>query len=108
MALFFFDTRDNHDFIQDDVGLELPDLEAVKSQAAASLAELAKDVLPSSLKRVLAVEVRDEKQPVLRAVLTFEAIILVAARKLGGSGSKISPTASTRKSPCRRRPGPTT
>ena len=79
MPLFFFDTRDTHDFFQDDVGLELPDLEAEKSQAAASLAELAKDVLPSSLKRVLAVEVRDEKQPVLRAVLTFEAIILVAA-----------------------------
>ena len=79
MARYFFDARDNNDFIEDDIGLELPDLEAVKVEAARSLAEIAKDVLPSSLKRELVVEARDERQPVLRAVLTFEAIILVPA-----------------------------
>ncbi len=77
MALYFFDTRDNDTFIEDDVGLELDGLEAVKTQAALSLAELARDVLPGSLKRALTVEVRDERQAVLRAILTFEAIILV-------------------------------
>lgn len=76
MPLYFFDTRDNDIFIEDDVGVELPDLEAVKATAAVSLAELARDVLPGSVKRELAVEVRDARQPVLRALLTFEALIL--------------------------------
>ncbi len=76
MARYYFDTRDNDQFIEDDLGLELDGLEAVKTQAALSLAELAKDVLPGSMKRVLTVEVRDEQQPILRAVLKFEAIVL--------------------------------
>ncbi len=77
MARYFFDTRDNDQFIDDDVGLELDDLEAVKTQAALSLAEMARDVLPGSMKRVLTVEVRDGQQAILRAVMTFEAILLV-------------------------------
>jgi hypothetical protein len=78
MPRYFFDTRYNETFIPDDTGMELPDLETVKAEAAKSLAELAKDVLPSSLKRSWTVEVRDERQPVLMAILNFEAIILVA------------------------------
>jgi uncharacterized protein DUF6894 len=74
--LYFFDTRDNGAFIEDDVGTELEDLDAVKALAALSLAELAKDVLPGSIKRVLSVEVRDTIRPILRDVLTFEAILL--------------------------------
>jgi hypothetical protein len=77
MPLYFFDTRDNDTFIEDDIGLELPDLEAVKIEAATALAELARDVLPGSLQRDLAVEARDESQPVLKAKLRFEAVLLV-------------------------------
>jgi hypothetical protein len=77
VALYFFDTRDNDDFIEDDVGVELPNLDAVKHQAALSLAELARDVLPGSTKRNLAVEVRDERQAVMSGKLVFEAIMLV-------------------------------
>ena len=77
MALYFFDTRDNDDFIEDDVGVELPDLDGVKHQARLALAELARDVLPGNIKRNLAVEVRDERQAVMSARLVFEAIILV-------------------------------
>jgi hypothetical protein len=73
---YLFDTRDNGTFIEDDLGLEFADLDAVKTQAALSLAELARDVLPGSIKRVLAVEVRNAVQPILRDVLTFEAIVL--------------------------------
>ena len=73
---YFFDTRDNGTFIEDDVGVELADLDAVKTQAALSLAELAHDVLPGSIKRMLSVEVRDAFQPILRDVLTFEAVVL--------------------------------
>ena len=73
---YFFDTRDNGSVIADEVGVELSGFEAAKELAALSLAELAKDVLPGSIKRVLAVEVRDVDQPVLRDVLTFEAVTL--------------------------------
>ena len=76
MAIYFFDTRDNDDFIEDDVGFEFADIEAVKIEAARALADLARDVIPGSLKRKLAVEVRDQIGPVLRALMTFEAVIL--------------------------------
>jgi hypothetical protein len=76
VPLYFFDTRDNSHFIRDDVGLELPSLRAARDQAALSLAELAHDVLPGSVARNLAVEVRDEAQPVLMTLLTFEAVIV--------------------------------
>ena len=78
MALYFFDTRDNGTFIQDDEGLELRDLDAVKVQAATSLAEIALDVLPGSLRRTLGVDVRDaEGLPVMITELIFEARILI-------------------------------
>lgn len=76
MPRYFFDTRDGDIFIEDDVGLELPDLQSVKVEAARSLAELACDVLPGSLRRTLVVEARNEHQPVLEARLIFEAIVL--------------------------------
>ena len=78
MPRYFFDTRDNDVFIEDHVGIEYPDLEVVKAEAARSLAELARDVLPGSLKRELAVEVRDDHGAALKARMTFEAIILRA------------------------------
>jgi hypothetical protein len=77
-APVFFDTRDDDTFIKDDVGVELADLETAKAVAATSLAELAMDVLPSSLRRKLAVEVRDKVQCVLKTFLHFEAVVLVA------------------------------
>ena len=76
MPLYFFDTRDNDSFIEDDVGHELPDLETVKVVAARTLAELARDVIPGSMKRTLKIEVREEQQAVMEACLTFEAVIL--------------------------------
>ena len=79
MPLYFFDTRDNDIFVRDDVGVEYPDLEAVKVAATKALAELARDVIPGSLKRELAVEVRDKAGAILIARITFEAIILRSA-----------------------------
>ncbi len=76
MPHYYFDTRDNDRFIQDDDGVELADLDAARQIAAASLAELAVDVLPGSERRVLIVEVREGQEPVLEARLTFEAVRL--------------------------------
>ena len=75
---YFFDTQDNGTFIRDDVGIELGDIEAVKDQAALSLAELAQEVLPGTMHRVISVEVRDAVQPILRNVLTYEAEMLAS------------------------------
>ena len=76
MVRYFFDTYDDGNVLKDDVGLDCPDLEAVRDQAALSLAELARDVLPGSVRRVLAVKVHDGQQTVLEARLTFEAIFV--------------------------------
>ena len=76
MALYFFDTRDNDDFVVDDVGLEYSSLDEVKVHAAKALAELARDVIPGSVRRHLSIEVRDEQGPVLIAMMMFEAILL--------------------------------
>jgi hypothetical protein len=78
MVRYFFDTRDNDEVIPDNVGLECLNLEAVKVEAAKSLAELARDVLPGSLRRRLGVDVRDEDHRLVMIVeLTFEARVLL-------------------------------
>lgn len=76
MPRFYFDTFDDDKAVEDDLGLECPDLIAVKDQAASSLAELARDVLPGCDKRCLIVKVRRGHDPVLEARLTFEAVTL--------------------------------
>ena len=78
MSLYFFDTRDDDDFIQDDMGVECTDLDAAKIEAARGLAELARDVLPGSGRRELAIEVRDDRGPALIAKMTFDAVLLRA------------------------------
>ena len=75
MPLYYFDSRDGDSFIEDEEGIEFPDIETARAQATAALADMAKDVLPGSLRRELAIEVRDEqKQPLLRTCLVFEAV----------------------------------
>ncbi|WP_028136645.1 DUF6894 family protein [Bradyrhizobium japonicum] len=72
MPRYYFDSRDNDRFIADDEGLDFSSLDDVKAQATTALTELAKDVLPSSVIRTLAIEVRDDLGPVLRIALRFE------------------------------------
>ena len=77
MPRYFFDTWDGDNFMEDEDGHELPDLEAVKLIVARTLAELGRDVIPGSVKRTLKIEVRDERQAVMESRLIFEAVILV-------------------------------
>ncbi len=78
MQRYFFDTRDNDTLTQDEDGLEYSEVGEVKSAAARALAEIARDVIPSSDRRELAIEVRDESnRPVLRSMMTFEVQILI-------------------------------
>ena len=77
MPLYYFDSRDNGAFIRDDVGLVFSGIDTARDQAAIALAELARDVLPGSIRRELAIEVRDDgKKPLLRTSLVFEAVRL--------------------------------
>jgi hypothetical protein len=71
---YFFDSRDDATFVQDNEGLVFPDFEAARDDAARALAEMAKDALPGSVRGELAIEVRDETDPVLRTSLVFEAV----------------------------------
>jgi hypothetical protein len=71
MARYYFDTRDNDTFTPDDIGLEITSFARVKAVASVAMADLARDVLPGSVVRNLAIEVRDNSGPVLRVSLMF-------------------------------------
>jgi hypothetical protein len=80
---YFFDSRDNDTFLRDAEGLVFPNLDTVKLEAARALAEIAKDILPGSVRRVLAIEVRDEHgRPILITSLVFEVVVLIADLRL--------------------------
>ena len=73
MPRFFFDVRDGESSIQDDDGLEFDGIEAARDEATRALGDMAKEALPGSVAREMAIEVRDEhKGPLLRAALRFE------------------------------------
>jgi hypothetical protein len=77
MPHFFFDVRDNGEFTRDDDGLEFPSIETARDNAARALAEMARFVLPGSVVRELAIEVRDAaRRPLLRTMLRYEAVPL--------------------------------
>jgi hypothetical protein len=48
MPLYFFDTRDNDDLVQDDIGIDFFGLEAVKIEAARALANLRATCCPEA------------------------------------------------------------
>ena len=73
MPRYYFDIQDGDLFTPDDDGVELEGVEAARDEAARTLGEMARDVLPGTARRVLKVEVRNEaKQPLLEARLMFE------------------------------------
>lgn len=73
MPRYYFDQRDGDTLISDDEGLEFDGIKAVRDEATRALAGIAKDELPGSVRREIAIEVRDEaSRPVLRAALWFE------------------------------------
>jgi hypothetical protein len=80
MPRYYFDTRDNDLFIADEDGLDLSGDNAARDETSRGLADMAKDVLPGAMRRLLSVEVRDAaRQPLLAARLTFEVARLSAS-----------------------------
>lgn len=72
MPRFFFDTFDGEFSSRDDVGQDLPDMEAARREAQIALPGMAHDALPSGNYRTFVVNVRDENgKSVLRAALSL-------------------------------------
>lgn len=77
MPRYYFDTSDRDTFIKDEWGLELKGIEEARDHATEGLADLAREAIPGSLRRELAVEVREEADKrVIRASLWFEVAVL--------------------------------
>ena len=73
MPRYYFDVQEGDQFVPDEVGLVLPDLESARDQATRALVEIARDTLPGTFRREIAIEVKDESSgPLLRAGLSFE------------------------------------
>ena len=73
MPRYYFDVRDGEEFTPDDLGIEFDGIERARDEAARALGEIAREALPGSVAREIAIEVRDEdKEPLLRAALRFE------------------------------------
>ncbi|HEX2725933.1 MAG TPA: hypothetical protein VHN20_08960 [Beijerinckiaceae bacterium] len=73
MPRYYFDVCEGDHFVPDDVGLVLPNLETARDQATRALAEIARDTLPGTVQREIAIEVKDHaRAPLLRAGLSFE------------------------------------
>ncbi|MER8630786.1 hypothetical protein NKH55_13580 [Mesorhizobium opportunistum] len=71
MALYHFDYRDRETLIPDVEGTEIADLETAKFEAVRILAELARSIERPE-HRVLAIEVRDQRKPLLLVSLTLD------------------------------------
>jgi hypothetical protein len=82
---YFFDLRDGDRVIVGDEALEFKDLEAARGDAAASLAEMAHDLLPCSAHRNMVLDVRSESgKCVLRLVLAFTVECLTESHSFAG------------------------
>lgn len=72
MPRYYFDIRENDEFVVDELGMDLPDLQAAAVEAAQSLTDMAKDLLPDSERYSLAIEVRNGNAPLFKAALAYE------------------------------------
>lgn len=71
MPHYYFDHIENAARIPDEDGVDLPDIEAAKAEAAKALAELVHQAPPGDGHR-FSIEVRDQREPVLHCRLSLE------------------------------------
>ena len=74
MALYFFDLRDEAEFVVDEEGTDLRDMRAVQDETARALSGLAWDAMRSDgvKGQQMIIEVRDAHGPVMEVKLSFE------------------------------------
>jgi len=73
MPKYFFDFHDGQGAIADDEGIELPSLDAARSEARQTMGEAARSMAKGADARIV-VQVRDQSGPVLTVAATFETI----------------------------------
>ncbi|UVO35750.1 hypothetical protein KUL72_31000 [Bradyrhizobium arachidis] len=71
MKKYYFDIRDGSQFIRDDEGLELPNIESARQEATTALSEMAREWGRGRPQHHMAVEVRDDHGPILDASFSF-------------------------------------
>lgn len=71
MKKYYFDIRDGSQFIRDDEGAELPNIESARQEATTTLSEIARECVNGRRQYRMAVEVRDDHGPILEASLSF-------------------------------------
>lgn len=75
MPRYYFDMREGSEIAPDEDGLELSTIEAVQEEAARSLADMVRDAVRKhndGAGHRMAIDVRDDKGPVLQVKFTFE------------------------------------
>jgi hypothetical protein len=77
MPRYFFDTMDGGRFISDESGIELPNIQAARAEAARSLTDIARDMSPDDRREVVVEVSDDEGRPLFRTALYFEVEDLV-------------------------------
>ena len=60
MQRYYFDVREGVRFVEDEDGLQLPDLASAEREAAEAAASIGRDLLPKGTARSVTVEVRNE------------------------------------------------
>ena len=71
MKRYYFDVHDGRQFIRDDEGVELPDIESARQEATAALSEITREWAIGRPQHRMAVEVRDDRGPILEASFSF-------------------------------------
>ncbi|WP_024510681.1 hypothetical protein [Bradyrhizobium sp. ARR65] len=71
MKKYYFDIRDGSQFISDDEGVVLPNIESARQEATSTLSEITRDWVRGRPQHHMAVEVRDDHGPILDASVSF-------------------------------------
>ena len=74
MPRFYFDIRDGDSLAVDEEGLDLTGQRAAEMEALLSLADIVRELETFASVDSLAIEVRDERGPILRATFICEKV----------------------------------
>ena len=72
MPRYYFDIREYDELATDEVGLELPDLQAAEIEAAQSLADMSRNLPPALDRHDVEIAVRTDDGPVFSAAFTYK------------------------------------
>ncbi|MDB5645886.1 hypothetical protein [Methylobacterium sp.] len=74
MPLFYFDVREGSTFVQDEEGIDFPDLDKAEQEAIQAVVSIGRERLPRGDTRDVTVEVQDENR---KRVLTVTVALTV-------------------------------